>query len=1090
MCPDDVPQLQCSVGPSIMHDPGSFGASNVDDSKIEAEYKIRNSCSMEQLESIEDGDKYDFSDTESTASVDNHTKEKVDSYREDKGESYIEHPVDSSTKGKTKQFQKGKSHVFVGNLPRNASRAEILEHFSKFRESIMHNPMIIRRKIGTQARLTFSSPAAASDAIESLNQSMFKRSSCISVEPWSNSKNKQKHKVIKAIMSSKQSECDGGPSETTEKATVYVYNLPSSVTNNDVRTHFREFGPHIHKLQVIKDSTVEESKEYARILFTSLKAAQTAVVKLHKSCMPQSQERHITVKIRKEKSDKQSMETESAPEQKELQKASPKEMYPPSSNVQGEHHNGDDAKGMESLESATYVINHTETKMKVSTNDTNTLGNENKQVSLPADIRPTSTCDQSNCVAGVETAEKINVFVHNLPSTVTDDDVRMHFIEFEQHLHKVVVIKDSKAEESKQFALVKFTSLEAAQTAVAKLHNSCMPQFQEKNLSMKIEQGKQPQSPSKECVSKPSQQKKQEKSACEEYIQEENIVKYMECGEDISDSESTISSVSNSEDKTTYVFVGNLPPNAKENDVLEHFSKFRNSIIGNAVLIKYESETHAQLKFRSLATALNAIKLLNLSVFQNLSTISVKLWSSEKNNHQKHTSISIDGELSSAYKSEAKTSVAEAAGNKTEVRVYNLPSSVTNNSLRSYFKEFRSHIHRVQVTKDPTTRGPKGFAVVIFTSLEAAQTAVAKLHNSRMQQSEKPLNMKVWKVKSGKHPMSSEPDMEKQPVQKKRVESPSPKEIKISHPRTSTEVRDPTEQLIGVRVMNVNVSITGDQLIHFLNMYGTVRQYTIMCAPEGKQMYKAVAYFGSKEEADNVIAKLNDEKLAGKHIHIRPLNESTSPLANIPANSLDTYGIHVSEIPKALCKSKLNLAFAKFGNIASIFFKPDDNTAYISYYRLEDAQGALDMNNQEVHGSKLKVSMASTPCIFDDSTLLLSSIPLSPSKPKGTTVSASFTVQIKHLSPVTTIGNLSRIVEVYGALTSRLHVINGNPRYAFVSYATLEAANAAISCLHNQPMDGSRLKVKLKSTSYHRVATPSPPSVPLPTTALSVPSPW
>jgi len=230
-----------------------------------------------------------------------------------------------------------------------------------------------------------------------------------------------------------------------------------------------------------------------------------------------------------------------------------------------------------------------------------------------------------------------------------------------------------------------------------------------------------------------------------------------------------------------------------------------------------------------------------------------------------------------------------------------------------------------------------------------------------------------------------------------------------------------------------------------------------MCAPEGKEMYKAVVYYGSKQEADNVITKLNDEKLAGKHIHIRPLNETTIPLVDIPAGTMETHGVYVSEIPKALCESKLQPLFAKYGNIAGMFLEPDKKSAYISYYKLADAQAALNLNNQEVHGCKLKVSVESMP------TTLLSSIPLLSNEPTET---ASFTVQIKHLGSVTTTESLYKIVKVFGAIVNPLQVINGNPRYAFVSFATLEAANAAVSHLHNQPLDGTQVKVKLKSTSF------------------------
>ena len=76
---------------------------------------------------------------------------------------------------------------------------------------------------------------------------------------------------------------------------------------------------------------------------------------------------------------------------------------------------------------------------------------------------------------------------------------------------------------------------------------------------------------------------------------------------------------------------------------------------------------------------------------------------------------------------------------------------------------------------------------------------------------------------------------------------------------------------------------------------------------------------------------------------------------------------------------------------------------------------------------------------------------------------------------------LLRIVEAFGVIVSPLYVINGNPRFAFVSYATLKEANTAIHHLHNQMLDGSQIAVKLKSRPHHLV-TPNLTSVPPPPT--------
>jgi len=108
-----------------------------------------------------------------------------------------------------------------------------------------------------------------------------------------------------------------------------------------------------------------------------------------------------------------------------------------------------------------------------------------------------------------------------------------------------------------------------------------------------------------------------------------------------------------------------------------------------------------------------------------------------------------------------------------------------------------------------------------------------------------------------------------------------------------------------------------------------------MCAPEGKEMYKAVVYYGSKQEADNVITKLNDEKIAGKHIHIRPLDETTIPLVDIPAN---THGVHVYDIPQKVESELLevNTVSKRCGSS-----KPNVSTPFLS-------SGSLTFNKPSV----------------------------------------------------------------------------------------------------------------------------------------------
>jgi len=575
---------------------------------------------------------------------------------------------------------------------------------------------------------------------------------------------------------------------------------------------------------------------------------------------------------------------------------------------------------------------------------------------------------------------------------------------------------------------------------------------------------------------------------------------------DFSDTESTTSTVSYTEDKT-YVFVDKMPAKTSSKDVLAHFSKFRDSMTKRVMFIKGSNGTRARLTFTSSAVAFDAIELLNRSTFPNSSSrIVVKLWVNKRGKQSKETSPRKRTE------SQPLQGAAENAGKRTDVYVGNLPQTTTEEDIKSHFKKFKSRLRRVEVIKDPKTKAPKGFARVTFSSLEAAQAAVAQLNKSQLPQSQQRLVINIWKEKSDKQSKPS-PEESAPPPDKKRGktkkkeeresvppnvarqqgEEPNPpsdkkrsrnkkKEDKDLPP--SSETIQEGERWVGVQAKNVSVNITGDQLKTMLGNYGTIKQFIVTPAPEGKDVYKAIVYYSSKAEADEAIATLSEKKLAGETIYLDLLKESTSSPMKQTDAATETFGVYVGKIPKTLQKPELEQIFAKYGKISSIFLKPGNSFAYINYYNLDDAQAALDMNNREVHGSKLKVNMASKkPSTSDNPVHSLPAVPPSPVKVVETKP-GSFTIQIKHLSSLTTKESLSMLAQTCGVLASPVHIINGNPRYAYVNYTTLEAANTALSKLNNQLVDGSRVQVKVKSKM--EMSPPPQSSIPDPLTGASI----
>lgn len=568
---------------------------------------------------------------------------------------------------------------------------------------------------------------------------------------------------------------------------------------------------------------------------------------------------------------------------------------------------------------------------------------------------------------------------------------------------------------------------------------------------------------------------------------------------DFSDTESTTSSVGYTEEKT-HVFVTRMPPKTTNKNVRQHFEKFKNSMTSRILIIQGSNGTKARLTFKTSESALEAIEMMNKSCFPNSSTpIVVKMWVDKR---EQKPQPGPSKQHTPCKKSNSESLVGDTV---STIDVYvgsNLPPNVTENVIKTHFKKFEPHIQRLVLIKDPKTKQSKGFAKVTFTSLQAAQTAIEKLHKSKLPQCKQPLVVNLWRGKKETDevpasPTKSIPEQDDKSGEKK---SRPRRKQKTTSEQVTTVLdleEEPKEELVGLTIENVSIKISGDQLKQILEGYGNVKRYSIISAPAGQTVYKAEVYFGSREEADETISNLNGKQLAGEKIVVQYLYKPTKK------TSIETFGVYVGKIPKALSKSEFEQIFAKYGKISSVFFNSDQRYGYARYFSLEDAKAALDMNNREVHGSKIRVNMAaskkavessaaepdfshsfSAPAPIPTPNLEPHSLPCRP-RESSPTKPSSFTVQIRNLSPLTTKEQLTKLVECYGTLTSPVHLITkGNPPYAYVNYTTIEACNVACSQLQGQQLDGKILQVKIKDKDEGTQLSPITPPI---QTAFNIP---
>ena len=520
---------------------------------------------------------------------------------------------------------------------------------------------------------------------------------------------------------------------------------------------------------------------------------------------------------------------------------------------------------------------------------------------------------------------------------------------------------------------------------------------------------------------------------------------------DFSDTESTTSSVSYTDDKT-FVFVDKMPHKTTVNDVKRHFQKFKERMAGRILFIKGSNGTKARLTFKTSESAFEAIEMMNGSYFPNSSVpIVVKMWV----NKQRQKSEQKFAKRSTQRKKGDSESLPVVA-----IDVYvgsNLPPSITENDIKKHFKMFGQHIQRVLVITDPKTKKSKGFAKVTFNSLQAAQRAVEKLNKSQLPQCKQRLTVNLWKTKKETDempasPTKSIPEEDDKDTEKK---SRSRRKQKVSTEQITAVSQwkdEPKEELIGLTIENVSNLVSGDQLKLMLESYGDVKRYSIM---PGNTDYKAEVFFSTKDEADDAISNLNGNHLAGNKILVRYL-----PVPRVKTD-VETFGVYVGKIPNALQKPELEQIFAKYGKISSVYFNPGKQFAYVNYFKMEDVKAALDMNNREVYGSKLRVNMASkkteefnikdVPPSLPAPTLPIPELtnfpPSLPCRPKegSSGASSGFTVRVRNLGPRTTKEKLTKLVECYGSLTSPVHLIKGDPPFAKTLLVKMKDETATIS---------------------------------------------
>ena len=538
---------------------------------------------------------------------------------------------------------------------------------------------------------------------------------------------------------------------------------------------------------------------------------------------------------------------------------------------------------------------------------------------------------------------------------------------------------------------------------------------------------------------------------------------------DFSDTESTTSSVPYTDDKIfVCVSVANMPCKTTVNDVKEHFQKFENSMVG--IFFKGSDRTKARLKFKTSESASEAIEMMDGSYFPDSSSpIVVKMWADGQKQkpepelikqhtpHKKSNSESLGSE---------PIGITDQTSSKTfSVHVSKIPSALQKLALEQIFAKY-GKISNIYFNSD------KKFAYVNYFKMEDARAAL-DMNNREVYGSKLRVNMASKKTMNSNikdvPPSSPAPTL---PIPELTNFPPSlPCRPKESSPGASSGFT--------VRVKNLSPMTTKEKLTKFVECYGSLTSAVHII--KGDPPYAYVNY-ATVEAAKAACSHLHGQQLDGKTLHVKmkdkPAELNKSPYSR-KETSRSSSTVQVKHLSPMTTKEKLTKVVEHYGSLTSPvhIIKGDPYYAYVNYATVEAAKAACShLHGQQLDSKTLQVKIKDKP---DFSTLSSSPKEVSPRSP--------FTVQVKHLNPMTTRESLTKLVEHYGSLTSPVHLVKGDPPYAYVNYATVEAAKAACSHLHGQELDGKALQVKMKDKTAPISPGVSPMTSTVPPIATTIP---
>ena len=270
---------------------------------------------------------------------------------------------------------------------------------------------------------------------------------------------------------------------------------------------------------------------------------------------------------------------------------------------------------------------------------------------------------------------------------------------------------------------------------------------------------------------------------------------------------------------------------------------------------------------------------------------------------------------------------------KPAVKVYvggHLPNHINSGHIRDHFKAYEDDIIDVMVMRNAQTKHTLGFAVITFSSHQAAQDAIAKMDGTHLNET---IRLKVEEKHDRRH-----------------AQHRGGRETR-QHPSDGA-----AHTICTVTIGNVNEALMEEDLQCLLENMG-IHYNTCHFETDGTETKSAVLGLSSLSDAKKVVDELDGKNLLGQTVSVSTTQQAKAALSsNLRQQSVTVKVLH---IPPTLTKAILEAHFSQVGDVAGSKIHCTNNPyAHVHFKDQDSAKLAVErLNRSQIDGQVIGVKL-------------------------------------------------------------------------------------------------------------------------------------